>query len=262
MRQPAHSATRRGLLISGLTASLTAAQQPRSGKPSRILVFDVNETLLDLDALKPHFQAIFGDAGTLRDWFNNVIQYSLVLTLAGPYKNFAEVARAALTMTAEERGRKLSEEEARRILSAIRTLPAHPDAAPNLSRLKMAGFRMVTLTNSPPATVEAQLSSANLQRFFERSFSVDAVQKFKPAPEPYRFVARELGVETRALRLIAAHAWDVAGALQSGCAAAFVARPGKALFPLSSPPDIVGKNLTEIADAILKSDSPQRSAIP
>lgn len=116
---------------------------------------------------------------------------------------------------------------------------------------------MVTLTNSPPTTVDAQLSSANLQQYFERSFSVDAVQRFKPAPEPHRHVARELGVNTGDLRVIAAHAWDVAGAMQAGCSAAFVARPGKAPFPLLPAPDIVGKDLNEIADAIVKIDSPR-----
>jgi FMN phosphatase YigB (HAD superfamily) len=90
----------------------------------------------------------------------------------------------------------------------------------------------VTLTNSPPAAVEQQLRAAELAEFFERSFSIDAVRRFKPAPEPYRFVATELGVETSALRMVAAYAWDVVGAMQAGCAAAFVARPGKVLYPL------------------------------
>src|SRR5262249_30973538 len=85
-----------------------------------------------------------------------------------------------------------------------------------------AGFRLVTLTNSSPATVEAQLKNAGLSGFFERSFSVDAVKRFKPAPEPYRYVANELGVATSDLRMVAAHAWDIVGSLQAGCVAAFI----------------------------------------
>jgi len=34
-------------------------------------------------------------------------------------------------------------------------------------------------------------------------------------------VAERLGVGTGELRLVAAHAWDIAGALHAGCAAAF-----------------------------------------
>jgi len=221
----------------------------------RILVFDVNETLLDLTALEPHFARAFGDRNILREWFNQVIQYAEALTLAGDYRNFGEIARAALEMTADAYGVPLSAEDAQAIIGGIRNLPAHSEAAASLSRLKDAGFRMVTLTNSPPAIVDAQMKQTNLDQYFERNFSVDAVQKYKPAPEPYRMVASELGVETRQLRMIAAHAWDVGGAMRAGCAAAFVSRPGKALFPLFSRPDITGRDLNEVSLAILQAES-------
>jgi len=60
-----------------------------------------------------------------------------------------------------------------------------------------------------------------------------------------------MGVEVDQIRLIAAHAWDIAGALSAGCAAAFVARSGMVLDPLAPRPDIVGADLREIADQIL-----------
>jgi 2-haloacid dehalogenase len=56
------------------------------------------------------------------------------------------------------------------------------------------------------------------------------------------------------VRLIAAHAWDVAGARHAGCAAAFVARPGKSLDPLADAPDLVGADLAEVADKIIAAD--------
>lgn len=74
----------------------------------------------------------------------------------------------------------------------------------------------------------------------------------KPAPEPYRMVATELGVPVDRLRMIAAHAWDVGGALRAGCAAAFIGRPGKAAFPLFPKPDVVGNDLREVAEAIVR----------
>jgi 2-haloacid dehalogenase len=220
----------------------------------RLLVFDVNETLLNLQPLEAHFQRAFGDRTVIHEWFSELILYSQGLTLADSYRTFGEIAAAALQLIAEARGVKLSEQDARHIAGGIRTLPPHPEVAESLGRLKSAGFRLVTLTNSPMAVVEEQMANANLQPFLERNFSVDTVRKFKPAPEPYRMVARELGTETKGLRMIAAHAWDVGGALQAGCAAAFVARPGKALFPLFPRPDIVGKDLQEVSDKILVSE--------
>jgi 2-haloacid dehalogenase len=217
----------------------------------RILVFDVNETLLDLRALEPHFVRVFGDKAVMLEWFNQVILFSEGVTLAGNYKNFGEVARAALEMTAAARGKELSADAAQQIIGGIRSLPPHPEVPASLERLRAAGFQMVTLTNSPPAVAEAQIANANLKPFFGRIFSVDSVQRFKPAPEPYRMVARELGVETSQLRMIAAHAWDVGGAMQAGCAAAFIARPGKALFPAFPKPDVIGHDLRAVTEAIL-----------
>jgi 2-haloacid dehalogenase len=217
----------------------------------RILVFDVNETLLNLQPLETHFQRVFGDASVIHEWFSQVILYAEGVTLADSYRTFGEVATAALQMTAEAHNVTLSEHDARHIAGGIRTLPPHPEVAESLARLKNAGFRLVTLTNSPMAVVEEQMANAKLQPFLERNFSVDTVRKFKPSPEPYRMVARELGTQTNELRMIAAHAWDIGGALQAGCAGAFVARPGKALFPLFPKPDVVGKDLREVSEAIL-----------
>lgn len=220
-----------------------------------ILVFDVNETLLDVGALEPAFTRAFGDGSVFAHWFSELLLYSQSATLMGAYADFPTIAGAVLQMTAAARGVQLSDAQRLSILTAVRSLPAHPDVVPALERLRDAGRRMVTLTNSSPAALKAQLANAGLTALFERAFSVDAVRRFKPAPEPYRHVARELGVDTKELRMVAAHAWDVAGAMQAGCRAAFVARPGKVLYPLLPPPDIVGADLLEVAEAILRQEA-------
>jgi 2-haloacid dehalogenase len=66
--------------------------------------------------------------------------------------------------------------------------------------------------------------------------------------------AESLGVEVGEIRLVAAHGWDIAGALRAGCAAAFVDRPGKALFPTAPSPDVVGADLREVADRIVAAE--------
>jgi 2-haloacid dehalogenase len=231
---------------------MTSAQQAgRGGSGRHILVLDVIETMLDINALEPHFARAFGDGRVLKDWFANLLLYSNVVTVAGPYADFGALAGASLDMTAAAQGTTLSTEDRTRILQGTLTLPAHPDVKDGLQRLKDAGFRMVTLTNSAPATVAQQLKNAALTDFFERSFSIDAVKRFKPAAETYQYVARELGVTTAGLRMIAAHAWDVHGALQAGCAATFLERPGHALFALGPKPDVVAPNLRAAADRII-----------
>ncbi len=66
--------------------------------------------------------------------------------------------------------------------------------------------------------------------------------------------AKELGVPVNQIRMVAAHDWDVAGALNAGCAAAFIARPGKVLNPLMPVPDIIGNDLIEVAERIILAD--------
>lgn len=224
----------------------------------RLLVFDVNETLLDVTALEPQFVRLFGDARVLPEWFSTLLLYSEVATLAGPYADFPTIAGAALDMVAAARGTTMPEDDRASVLAGMRSLPPQPDAIDGLERLRDAGFRLVALSNSSAAAVEAQLHHSGLAPFFERAFSVDAVRRFKPAPEPYRFVAQALGVETSALRMVAAHAWDIVGAMQAGCVGAFVARPGKVLFPLAPPPDVVGPDLRIVAERIIAADASER----
>lgn len=245
-----------GVTLSAFPSQIAAqsVRQPSTQGRRRILVLDVNETMLDITALEPHFARAFGSGQVLREWFSTVLLYSNVASLAGPYSDFGAIGGAALDMVASSRGVTLTTEDRNSILGGMRALPAYPDVRGGLERLRQAGFRLVTLTNSAPAAVEQQLTNARLNDLFERSFSVDTVKRFKPAPEPYHHVARELGVTTGALRMVAAHAWDVVGALQAGCAAAFIARPGKVLYPLAPKPDVVAPDLLAAADRIIAAD--------
>src|SRR5262249_802879 len=243
--------------LTAFTSPADAGGQAGRVRTRRIIVFDVNETLLDVTALERHFTRAFGDRSVLREWFSTVLLYSEVASLAGPYSDFGAIGGAALDMTADSRGVTLSGDDRNQILSGMRSLPPYEDVRAGLQRLKDAGFRLVTLTNSAPAAVDQQLRNPRLMEFFERAFPVDAVCKCKPAAQPYQLVARELGVETNALRMVAAHAWDVVGAMQAGCAAAFVARPGKVLYPLAPKPDIVERDLRAVADRIIAVDAAQ-----
>ena len=221
----------------------------------KLIVFDVNETLLDLKALDPHFERVFGSATVRTSWFATVLRNSLVATVTGLYDDFGKIAGASLEMSAQQHNVSLSEEDKNTIMGTVRSLPAHADIVPGLEKLKSAGFQLYTLTNSPPLVVEAQLQNAKLTDYFEKSYSVDAVKLFKPAAEVYKMTARELGVSTDQIRLVAAHDWDVVGAINAGCVAAFIARPGKVLNPLLPKPDVVGKNLIEVAEKIVQADA-------
>jgi 2-haloacid dehalogenase len=218
----------------------------------RVCVFDVNETLLDMAALDPLFERAFGDASVRKLWFNQMLQSAFVATITDAYVTFGEAAGAALGMTEERLGVEVSEDDRQEILGGLRDLPPHSEVPESLDRLHDAGFRLATLTNSTQEVAEAQIQNAGLTDKFEQILSADTARRLKPAPAPYRMAAQSLGVPDRGMRLIAAHAWDVAGALRAGCAAAFVAR--QPFDPLVEGPDVVGTDLAEVADRIIAAE--------
>ena len=219
---------------------------------ARVCVFDVNETLLDLGALDPHFERVFGEASARQAWFGQFLALWLTEMLTGEYTNFGTIGGGALEMVAERQGVDLSDEDKQRILGDMQELPPHPEVEDALGRLRDAGIRLAALTNSTQHVADAQIDNSGLRDYFEQVLSADTVQRLKPAPEPYRMAAESLGVEIGQVRLVAAHAWDVVGAMRAGCAAAFVARPGMVLNPLAARPDVVGADLREVAAQILE----------
>ncbi|QIN80630.1 haloacid dehalogenase type II [Rubrobacter marinus] len=221
---------------------------------ARVCVFDVNETLLDMGALDPHFERIFGEASARPVWFDRFLQLWLTETVTGSYQPFGQIAGLALRMLAGERGVELSDDDEQSVIGGIASLPPHPEVEEGLRALRGAGFRLATLTNSTQKVADAQIENSGLGELFEMSLSADTAGRLKPAPEPYRMAAEALGVPVGGIRLVAAHGWDVVGAMRAGCAAAFVARPGKALFPIAPPPDVVGADLREVADGIIAAE--------
>lgn len=218
-----------------------------------IIVFDVNETLLDIDTLTPFFTRVFGKKNVLREWFAQLVLYSQTMTLSGLYTPFGEIGVGALQMIADIRQVTLTESDIDEFKERMNALPAHPDAAPALTRLRDAGFRLVTLTNSASSASPTPLEKAGLSQFFEQHFSVETVSKFKPAPETYQMVADTLDVDTSDLCLVACHLWDTIGAQAAGCRGAFLTRPYNEI--LSAPnvpvPDLIASDLSTLADQII-----------
>ena len=216
-----------------------------------VLVFDVNETLLDLRALDQHFERIFGDQAVRNQWFGLVLRNALSLTIIGDYQDFVAVGRASLHMVADQHRVSLSDDDRTAVSTAMTSMPAHDDVAPNLERLDEAGFRIAALTNSPQDAAESQLAAAGIDGYFERIMSVAPTGRFKPAPEVYQMAAASLGVDPTAMTMVAAHDWDVAGAMSVGCLGAYIVRPGMARNPLFPAPTISGPDLNQVTDLLI-----------
>jgi 2-haloacid dehalogenase len=218
-----------------------------------IIVFDVNETLLDLDAIRPVFDRIFGDPAAMRLWFANLITYSEALTLAGVYVPFTDIGGAALRMLAATRGITISDADAAELTDRFATMPPHPEVPAALRRLRDHGFRLFTLTDNTLGISGRQLERAGVIDVFERRFSVDeTVKRHKPAQEAYHSVATAVGVDPDGVCLIACHVWDTIGAGAAGWQSALILREGNAPLDVGPQPDYIGKDLDEVADQLIE----------
>jgi 2-haloacid dehalogenase len=223
-----------------------------AANPNRpaLLLFDVNQTLLDLTPLQTSIRAVLPGADSPKLWFTTLLQHAMAMSLAGRHAPLPEIGAAVLRMLAAGKGVDISPEQAAAALRPITRLPAHPDVTPALARLRAAGVRMAALSNSTTAGLRAQLDYAGIARWLDAAFSVEEVRVYKPHPRVYLNAVRRMRVEPGQAMLVAAHGWDVAGAGWAGLRTAFVNRDGERPFPLADRPGLSVADLGELADRL------------
>ena len=202
--------------------------------------------------LTPHFERLFGDKNVKNEWFKQVLQTALVMTILGQYTDFASVGRIALDMTALRHNIELDDDDRRVIAETMLSLPPHPEVREALQLLTDANIRLAALTNSAQQAAETQLANAGLAQFFDKILSVEAVRKFKPSVEVYQMAQDKLNESPENLWLVAAHDWDIAGAMNAGWRGIFIARPGMVFAPQATQPQIAGEDML-IAIQMVKS---------
>ena len=218
-----------------------------------IIVFDVNETLLDLDAINPTFDRIFNDPAAMRLWFAGLITYSEALTLSGVYVPFTDIGGAVLRMLAATRDITITDADAAELTNRFATMPPHPEVPAALRRLRDHGFRLFTLTDNTLEISGRQLEHGGIIDLFERRFSVDeTVKRHKPAQEAYHSVAAALGVNPSDMCMIACHVWDTIGAKAAGLQAGLILREGNAPLDVGPQPNYIGKDLDAVADQLIE----------
>jgi len=217
-----------------------------------LIVFDVNETLLDLETMAPIFERIFKDGGAMRLWFANLILYSCALTIADAYVPFTGIGGAVMQMQAKAKGIEISEADKAELTDKFASMPPHPEVPAALRKLRDHGFRLFTLTDNLLEIQGRQLEQGGIIDLFERRFSVDQeVRRHKPAPEAYAYVTRSLGTTPSQMCLIASHTWDTLGAVAAGWQAALIKRVGNEVLSVGPQPNYTGKDLDDVADQLI-----------
>lgn len=216
-----------------------------------VVVFDVNETLLRLDTLRAGV-LLAAPGVSLNTWFARILQNAMAASIADQYAPFDEQAIDALIEEASGVGAEVDRSVARQVVAGFKELAPHSDARPALDTLSTAGFRLAALSNSSTVFLNAQIAHSGLDGYFERLISVDEIHRFKPDAEVYRHAAAELEVHIGSMWMVAAHDWDIAGAIRAGARGAYVNRRGGEVRILAERPDIVGAGLEDVARQLIE----------
>ena len=215
------------------------------------LVFDVNETLSDLNGMHRAFADVGAPPHLAPTWFAGVLRDGFALSVAGAPTGFAQVAAAGLrTLLAGHRGLGCELDAAvEQIMSRFSALAVYPDVRPGVSALA-GSFRLLTLSNGAAEVAEQLLGRAGVRDRFAALLSVADAGAWKPDPQAYAYAARVAGLRSDELMLVAVHPWDIDGAHRAGLSTAYLDRAGVPYPSVFSRPDLVVRDLVELADRL------------
>lgn len=193
-------------------------------------IFDAYGTLLDVHSAMARHAARLGPdwAALSREWRHKQIEYSLVLSLAGPaaHRDFAALTDEALAFVAAGHGiadPALLADLAR----AYRRLDAHAEVPAMLAALRARGVARAILSNGTPAMLAEGVAAAGIADLLDDVLSVEAVGVFKPDPRVYALAVARFGLPAGRMAFMSSNPWDAFGARNAGFQVVWVNRSGQ-----------------------------------
>lgn len=218
--------------------------------PPVLVLLDVNETLTDMSPARDAFVDVGVPAEVFDAWFAGTLRDGFGLAAAGAYADFGDLARAQLESLLTGRVGDVGA-VTQRILGTLPRLDLLPDVADGLRSLAAGGVRLATLTNGSADMSKGAFERAGVLDLLEARLSVAEPRVWKPAAGAYDWAVRSLGTAPAEAALVATHPWDVDGALRAGLIGGFLDRRGDPYPSWAQSPDVTGRTLTEVADALL-----------
>ncbi len=215
--------------------------------------FDVYGTLVDPLGISEVLRRFVGeDAERVAQlWRTTQLEYTWRRSLMGIYAPFSICTAQALEFAARNLGHQLAPEATATLLRAYRALPAFPDAAAGLERMRWARDRMVAFSNGEADFVRAVLTHAGVMEMLAEVVSVDEVKIYKPAPTVYRYLATRMGTAMEDTWLVSSNPFDVIGAKAAGLRTVWVRRNPRAMLdPWAIEPDLIVADLVELSGQI------------
>jgi 2-haloacid dehalogenase len=218
--------------------------------PLELVLLDVNETLFPLRPVATRMAEV-GLDGQLELWFTRILRDGFAAAAAGGYAGFRDLADHHLRELLRRQHLDATDAVVSHVLAGFHEVLPHPDVPSGLHRLRDAGVSAVALTNGSAELTRAFLDRGGLTELVDGVHDVSEVRRWKPAPEPYRFVLQGRGVATAAAAMVAAHPWDLFGAASAGLITAWVDREGASYPEVLGRPDVSAARFDELVERLL-----------
>ncbi|WP_120338789.1 haloacid dehalogenase type II [Cryobacterium soli] len=226
-----------------------------------VIVFDVNETLSDMSAMKARFVQVGAPAHLASAWFAALLRDGFALAAAGGTAPFSVIGSELLRQVLRDAPLMREPDEAvEHIMAGFGLLKLHSDVPEGVRALTGTGVRLVTLSNGSAEVARSLLAAAELDGHFEALLSVEEAGVWKPTRAAYDYASEACGVRPAELLLVAVHPWDIHGAAEAGLATAWLNRGGDTYPSYFTAPDYTVTRLAELAT--LLADAPAADASP
>ena len=213
------------------------------------LAFDIYGTLIDPHGVVSELETRIGDraAEFSRVWREKQLEYTWRRGLMRQYRDFGVCTRQALDYADQFFATGFDDAVKQSLMLAYRELPAFADVPASLESLKNAERKMYPFSNGTADMVDAVLTHAGIDTYFEDVISVDTLQTFKPNPEVYQHVLRIADVAPENCWLVSSNPFDVIGAVAAGMKAAWLRRFDGVVFdPWGIEPTCIIRGLDEL----------------
>ncbi|MGH2946203.1 MAG: HAD family hydrolase [Solirubrobacteraceae bacterium] len=217
--------------------------------PVTWVMFNLTGTLVDPVVMAQPLGDSVPDEEMVEAALDDAIAQAMASTLTGADLPFASLIEAGLRRRLRLAGR--DERGAAEALELMGTMPAYLETPRALEMLRGVGLRLAVLAQSSVAVADGVLRFAGLRDRFELVISAEESGAYKPDPRPYRLALEQTGAGPGELCHVSTYWWDVAGAKRAGLVTGWVARRERALLDSVPEPDYTGRDLVEVAEAIL-----------
>jgi 2-haloacid dehalogenase len=214
----------------------------------QVVLFDLFETCLQLEGLRPRFEALGRPGHELELFFARLLHQGMAMTLAGEAPPFAVVAADMLRRTS---GRDLTDDQVASVLDGFRELPVHPDVAPALRRLAEAGVPAYGFTHGSAEVAGAALEAGGVRDQLVDVVSCAELKQFKPPAAVYHWACDRIATPPARTALVAVHSWDVHGAVTAGLVGGFCERLEGRIPDAVARPHVTGPGLDDVVEGLL-----------